>query len=145
MNQVWGIVLIVFTLIGWLGQVISLISPKAAARLGVSEPETDVDPVYWADIRGEALWDSLVLWTLPVAGILFLLDNKLWIHFGLVGGGMWLYFAGRAILTRVTLQRRGIRIGMPKTLAINYTFIVTWGLIATVTIFKAAAALSIPK
>ena len=145
MNQTWGIVLIVFTLIGWLGQVISLISPRVAAGLGVSEPESDVDPVDWADIRGEALWDSLVLWTLPVSGILLILDNRLWISFGLVGGGMWLYFVGRAILTRVTLQRRGIRIGSPKTLAVNYAFIIIWGIIASVTIFKAAAALSIPK
>jgi len=145
MNLIWGIVLMVFTLIGWLGQVISFISPKVAAGLGVSEPEADVDPVYWADIRGEALWDSLVLWTLPAAGILLLLDSKLWAYFGLVGGGMWLYFAGRAILTRVTMQRRGIRIGMPKTLAVNYTFILIWGLIALVTILMSIAVLPIPE
>ncbi len=140
MNLIWGLILIVFSLIGWLGQVISLISPKVGAELGVCEPESDVDSVYWADIRGEALWDSLILWTLPVAGILMLLDNPLWTYFGLVGGGMWLYFAGRAVLTRTNMQRRGIRIGTQKTLAINYTFIIIWGLIAVVTIFMAYSA-----
>ena len=48
-------------------------------------------------MRGEAIWDSVTLWTLPLAGVLLLLNNPLWVYFGLVGGGMYLYFAGRGL------------------------------------------------
>ncbi len=72
MNIIWGVVLIIFTLIVcWLGQVINASSPILAVRLGLAEPESDVDPTFFVDGRGEAIWDALILWTLPVAGILY--------------------------------------------------------------------------
>lgn len=75
-----------------------------AARLGLLEPESDVDPTFYADVRGEAIWDTMILWTLPVSGVLLILNISLWACFGLVGGGMYLYFAGRGILTRLAMQ-----------------------------------------
>jgi hypothetical protein len=137
MSLIWGVVLILFALICWLGQSISAIAPKAASKLGLSEPESDIDPTLYADIRGEAIWDTLVLWTLLVAGILLVLNNPSWVYFGLVGGGMYLYFSGRGILARLVMQRRGIRIGNPETLKVFYFFLALWGLIAVVTIFLA--------
>ena len=137
MNLLWALVLIVFTLFCWLGQAMTAFVPRAAAKLGLSERESDVDEVFWADIRGEAMWDTLILWTLPVAGLLLLLKNPLWAYFGLVGSGMYLYFAGRGILTRLLMRRRGIRIGYPGTLKLIYMFLAIWGLIAIVTILMA--------
>ncbi len=78
---------------------------------------------------------------MPVAGMLILLNQTSWTYFGLVGGGMYLYFAGRGILTRLAMQRRGIRIGKPSTLKAYYVFLSLWGLIAVVTIIMAVAAL----
>lgn len=145
MNLVWGIVLIVFTLIlGWLAQIINAFSPTLAARLGLNEPEEDVDPTFYADTRGEAIWDAMIVWVLPVAGILLVMNNSLWVYFGLVGGGIYLYFAGRGIAVRIVMKRRGIRIGKPGTVTFVYLFLTLWGLIAIVTIFMAAAALPMP-
>lgn len=141
MNLVWAIIVLIFSLIGWLGQVVSAFWPRTAVKLGLIEPEADVDPTFYADVRGEAYWDTLLLWTLPVAGLLLLLDNPSWAYFGLVGCGMYLYFAGRGILVRLVMQRRGVRIGKPETLRTVYVFLALWGLIATVTIVMAVAAL----
>jgi hypothetical protein len=144
MNLLWGIIVLVVSAIGWLGQVISAFSPETAVKLGLTEPEADVDPTFYADMRGEAYWDTFTIWTLPVAGLLLILDNPYWAYFGLVGGGMYLYFAGRGILVRRIMQRRGIRIGTPETLRPVYTFLTIWGLIAVVTIIAAAIALPTP-
>lgn len=144
MNLIWGLILIILTLLGWLGQVVTLFSHPLAARLGVAEPESDVDPAFFADVRGEAAWDALVLWTLPLAGVLLVLDNAAWAYFGLVGGGMYLYFAGRGVAARLVMQRRGIRIGEPETLKTVYAALVLWGLAAAITIVMAVAELPLP-
>ncbi len=140
MNIIWGAILTIFSILGWIGQAITAFSPKVAVRLGMTEPESDVDPTFYVDIRGESVWDTMILWTLPVAGILLMLNNSLWAYFGLVGGGMYLYFAGRGITVRLVMQRHGIRIGKPKTLAVIYVFLILWTLIAVVTIIMAVAA-----
>jgi hypothetical protein len=145
MNIIWGAILTILSLLGWLGQILSALSPKVAKNLGLTESESDVDPTFYADVRGEAIWDTIILWILPVAGILLIFNSSLWAYFGLVGGGMYLYFAGRGILTRLAMQRRGIRIGKPKNLAAIYVFLSLWGLIAVVTIIMAVAALPLPE
>jgi hypothetical protein len=145
MNLIWGAVLVIFTLfVCWMAQVVNVFSPKLAARLGVTEPESDVDPTFFVDGRGEALWDALILWTLPVAGILLILNSPLWAYFGLVGGGMYLYFAGRLVVVRLAMQRRGIRIGKPETVKLFNVVGILWGLIGVVTIIMAVSALPLP-
>ena len=145
MNIIWGAILIIFTgILCWLGQIINASSPTLAARLGLAEPESDVDPTFFVDGRGEAIWDALILWTLPVAGILLILNSPWWAYFGLVGGGMYLYFAGRGIVVRLMMQGRGIRIGKPGTLKLFNVVLTLWGLIAVVTIAMAVAALPLP-
>ena len=141
MDLILGIVIIFFSLLGWLGQMLTAVSHKHAAKFGLTESESDVDPAFFADVRGEALWDTINLWILPVAGILLLLNNSWWAYFGLVGGGMYFYFAGRGIIVRIVMQRRGSRIGKPETLKVVYIFLTIWGLIALVTIFMAVADL----
>ena len=140
MNIIWGAILTIFSMLGWIGQAITAFSPKVAVKLGMTEPESDVDPTFYVDVRGESVWDTMILWTLPVAGILLMLNNSLWAYFGLVGGGMYLYFAGRGITVRLAMQRRGIRIGKPKTLAVIYVFLILWALIAVGAIILAVAA-----
>ena len=145
MNIIWGAILIIFTgILCWLGQVINASSPTLAARIGLAEPESDVDPTYFVDGRGEAIWDALILWTLPVAGILLITNRPLWVYFGLVGGGMYLYFAGRMLVVRLAMQRHGIRIGKPETVKLYNAVLILWGLLAVVTIIMALAALPLP-
>jgi hypothetical protein len=57
---------------------------------------------------------------------------------------MYLYFAGRGVVVRLVMQRRGIRIGKPETLKVAYVFLTLWGLIAVVTIIMAVAAIPFP-
>ena len=142
MDIIWGILLIVFGLIAWGGQVLSALTPRIAEKLGLIEPEADVDPAFYADARGEARWDSLTLWSLPFSGILIILNNPLWIYFGIIGGTMYLYFAGRTIFTRLELKRKGVHIGKPELLKMYFVFVTLWGLIGLATIIKAVKTLS---
>jgi hypothetical protein len=141
MGTVWGIVLVALALAGWGGQTISWFAPDTAVKLTLMEAEDDVEPSYWADIRGEAAWDVLTLWALVVAGILLVFDAGAWAYFGLVGGGMYVYFAGRGIFTRMAMQRRGFRIGSPANVRAGYVFLAVWGVVGVVTIAAAVVAL----
>jgi hypothetical protein len=141
MGIFWGIVLVVLGVICWIGQTISWFAPATAVRLGLMEAEHDVEPTFWADVRGEAAWDSLTLWTLPVSGVLLLLGSTSWAYLGLIGGGMYLYFAGRGILTRLAIRRRGLRIGAPSQIPAILVFLAVWGVAAAITIAAAVAAL----
>jgi len=141
MNILWGIILTILSSIGYFGQVLTAFWPDTAAKLGLTEPESEVDPAFFADVRGEAFWDTAILWTLPVAGVLIILNSSIWPYFGLVGGGMYLYFAGRGIVVRKEMQRRGIRIGTDDALKVAYVFLTLWGLAAGITIIMAIVAL----
>jgi hypothetical protein len=142
MDLALGLTVLILGAIAWLGQVVAWLAPDTAVRLTLMEAETDVEPVYWADIRGEAMWDSLTLWTLPLAGLLLLAGQAWWAVFGLVGGGMFLYFAGRGVATRLLMQRRGHRIGAPQSVRVGLVFLLAWGVVALVTIAAAAAELA---
>ena len=137
MNLIWGAALTILTLYAWIGQTITAFSPKLGQSLGLTESESEVDPAIYADNRGEAIWDAMITWTLPIAGILLMLNNPLWVYFGLVGGGMYLYLAGRFIFTRLFMHLRGIRIGQLKTLKLYNLIVTVWGIAAAVTIFMA--------
>jgi len=137
----WGGFLTILTLLAWMGQLIYAISPALAVSLGLGEAESDVDTAFYIDARGEAIWDSLIIWTLPVAGILLMLQHPYWPYFALVGGGSYLYFAGRNLTTRYMMQRHGIRIGTSTNIKMGYLFITLWGLAALITIVLAVSAL----
>jgi hypothetical protein len=140
----WGIVIVVLGLLAWAGQLVSWLAPATAVRLSLMEAEADVEPVFWADIRGEARWDAVTLWTMPVAGVLLIADRPSWAYFGLVGGGMFLYFAGRGISARLAMQRRGFRIGAASSVTLGYTVLGVWAVMALVTIVAAVRALPVP-
>jgi hypothetical protein len=141
MGVLWGGVMIVLGLLCWGGQSISWLAPGAAERWSLTEGEDTVEPVYFSDIRSEALWDALTLWTMPVAGVFLVVDNPAWAYFGLIGSGMYAYFAGRGIVVRFGMQRRGFRIGAPGNVRIGYAFLALWGGMALITAVAAVVAL----
>jgi hypothetical protein len=142
MDVIWGIVIVALGLLAWAGQLISWSAPTTAVRLGLVEAEDSVEGVYWADIRGEALWDAFTLWTLPLAGLLLIAGHEAWIWLGLVGGGIYVYFGGRGVLTRLELRRRGHRIGDPENVRVGLAALVIWGLVGLVTIAAAIGELA---
>ncbi len=77
-----------------------------------------------------------------VAGILLIIDEPAWAYFGLVGGGMYVYFAGRGIFTRLAMQRRGLKIGAPANVRLGLVFLAVWGVMGLITIVAAASALT---
>lgn len=141
MAAVWGVIVAALALLAWGGQIVSWLAPERAASWGLAEAERDVDPAFWADVRGEARWDAATLWTMVAAGVLLAVDSGTWPYFGLVGGGMFLYFAGRGILTRRELARRGHGIGAPRSVQAAYAFLAVWGAMAAITIVAAVVAL----
>ena len=142
MGILWGLVVVALSLPCWGGQVISWFAPATAVRLTLMEAEDTVEPTYFADVRGEALWDTLTLWTTLIAGVLLILDVSAWAYFGLVGGGMYVYFAGRGILARRAMQQRGYRVGAAQNVRLGYLFLSIWGVMALTTITAAVVALS---
>lgn len=142
MEIIWGIVVVTLSGLAWGGQAIAWLAPDTAVKLGLMEAEDEVEPAYWADIRGEASWDFFTLWTMLAGGILLIVAEPAWAYFGLVGGGVYVYFAGRGIFTRVAMQRRGLRIGTPLNLRLGYGLLTVWGVMALITIIAAVMALS---
>lgn len=142
MNLVWGVVVAALSLLAWGGQTLVALAPDTAQRLSLSESRDEVEPTYWADIRGEALWDALTLWIMVVAGLLLIVEAAAWPYVGLVGGGMYVYFAGRGIATRLTWRGRGYRVGSPESVRLGLAMLAVWGFMGLVTIVAAAATLA---
>ncbi len=141
MTIAWGVVVTILSLIAWVGQLVSWFAPERAVGLGLTEAESEVEPVFWLDTRAEALWDLLILWTMPVAGVLLIADHRWWPYFGLVGGGSYLYFAGRGIAVRRLMRRRGVRIGAPSSVMVGLMALAVWAVMAVITIVAAVVAL----
>ncbi len=102
MNVIWGIVIVILSLLAWGGQTPAWFAPSTAVRWQLMEAEGDVEPTFWADIRAEAFWDAMTLWVMVAAGVLLIVDAAAWPYLGLVGAGMYLYFGGRGISARVS-------------------------------------------
>ena len=139
MTVLWGIVIALLGLLAWGGQTLSWLSPSRGAQLGIFESEDTVDPAFWADARGEVVWDAFTLWTLPAAGVLLILDVAAWAPLGLIGGAVYVYFGGRGVLARRQMEARGLSAGTPSDLRAAYLMLPIWALAGAVTI---AAALT---
>ena len=142
MEFVWGVVIFALGLLAWGGQAVTWIAPERATALSLAESEASVDAVYWADIRGEAPWDTFTLWALPLAGVLLIAGHEAWTWLGLFGGGIYLYFGGRGLLTRLEMRRRGHRIGEPANVRLNLAMCAVWAAAGSITAVAAAAALA---
>lgn len=141
MRVLWGVIVTALSLLSWGGQAMSWFSPRTAVRWKVMESEEDVEPTFWADMRAEARWDTLTLWTMVVAGVLLAADVSAWVYFGLVGGGMYLYFGGRGIFARFTMARLSLRIGAPANVQLGFVFSAVWAVMALITIVAAIISL----
>lgn len=141
MSVLWGIAVTALSFLAWGGQALSWLAPATAVRVGVMEAEDDVELTFWADMRGEAVWDTFTLWTMAAAGILLTADRPAWPYFGLVGGGIFLYFAGRGVLARASMRRLGLRIGTRRNVRVAFVFNSIWAMMAIVTIIAAVRSL----
>ncbi len=130
MRTTLGIVCILFGAFGWLGQIISGINYELAQKLGLQEKSDGTDPLFRLAERDTARWDSLVLWTLIVAGVLMLLDSAWWPAIALVAGGIYLDAAGREAMKCWSLKQSGVRIGSPGARKVQVVFFTLMAAIA---------------
>ena len=144
MTTLVGIVVLIAGLVCWVGQGLSFFSPGVAVKLGVCEPENDMDEtLYIIETRAQALMDMLLTWTLPLSALLLILEHAFWPVLALTGGGIYLYFAGLIILQRVFLKQRAKKIGRPSAEKAAYVFGMIWILCAVTMITLAVRELGL--
>jgi len=61
MELIWGVIVTGLSLLAWGGQAICALFPKLGSRWRLGESEVDVDPVFFVDACGEAIWNTLIL------------------------------------------------------------------------------------
>ena len=133
-----GIVVIIVGLICWIGQSLAVFALPTAVKLGVFEPEEDVERGMWLIERfSQGVMDILLTWMLPLAGLLMILDHKLWPILALIGGGIYLYFPGVFIITRIVIKKRGLKIESRSAELTAYVFGLIW-IISAVTMIGLA-------
>ena len=141
-TTVLGILVIALGLTCWLGQILVVFAPRAAARFRVNEQEEDVDPsMYLFERFSQGIMDALLTWILPASALMMLLGYEHWPILALVGGGVYLYFPGVFSITRIVLKRNGMKIGRPASEVSAYVFGTLWILSALYMIALAIAEL----
>ncbi len=137
-----GIMVILLGLICWVGQSLVVFAPDVAVKLGVGEPEDELDrSMYLFERFSQGIPDILLTWILPVAALMMLFGMVQWPLFALVGGGVYLYFPAVFSITRVVLKRDGKKIGSPASALTAYVLGALWTLAAITMIVLAVAEL----
>ncbi len=139
-----GVLVIVLGLICWIGQALVVFVPHVAVKLGVGEPEEDLDrSMYLFERFSQGIMDVLLTWLLPASALMMLLDQGHWPILALVGGGVYLYFPGVFSITRVVLKRNGLKIGSPASEVAAYVLGTLWTLSAVYMIVLAIAEIGL--
>ena len=139
-----GILVIVLGLICWLGQTLVVFVPDVAVKLGVHEPEEEMDrSMHLFERFSQGIMDILLTWILPASALMMLFGHELWPILALVGGGVYLYFPGVFSITRIVLKKDGKKIGSPASEMTAYVFGALWTLSAIYMIVLAIAEIGL--
>ena len=126
-STVIGVITLLAGLLAWLGQSLAFVAPTAAVKLGVLEPEEEIDPtLYVVETYAMGLSDLLLAWTLPVSALLMLVGHAAWPYLALFGSGVYVYFSAVTMLSRVYLKSRGKKVGRVTSVRAAYVFGVIW-------------------
>ena len=138
-----GVIVLLLGLIAWVGQSLSFLAPSLATRLGVLEPDGEIDPsLRIIEAKAEGLMDMLLGWTLPASALLMVLGHPLWPFLAIFGGGVFLYFAGLIILSRIFIRAAGRNPGGPGSVKAAYLFGGLWAASSITMMVLAAIHLS---
>ncbi len=141
-TTVLGALVIVLGLVCWIGQILVVFAPDIAVKLGVSEPQHELDrSMYLFERYSQGISDILLTWTLPAAASMMLFGMDYWPILALIGGGIYLYFPAVFSITRLVLQKDGKKIGSPASALTAYVLGALWMLSAIYMIFLAVAEL----
>ena len=142
MTTIIGIAIIIVGLICWIGQTLAVIAMPTAVKLGVFEPEQEVEQsMYLFERYSQGIMDMLLTWILPLSAFLMIIGNTYWPILALIGGGVYLYFPGVFMITRIVLRRHGKRIGRPSSVITANVFGWIWTLSALTMIILASMEL----
>jgi len=145
MSTFIGIAIVIAGLICWAGQTLSYLAPGFATRFGLLEQKEEMDEtLYIIEAKALCLNDMLLTWTLPLSGVLLLLDNPFWPYLGLIGGGIYLYFSGLIVFSRIYLGHEGKKVGALSNVRVAYVFALVWVLASVSMIMLSYAKLSQP-
>lgn len=133
-----GVTVVILGLICWVGQTMAVFALPTAVKLGLFEPEHEVDPtMYLFERMSQGIMDVLLTWILPLSALLMILEQPSWPLFALVGGGVYLYFPGVFMITRIVLKQHGNRIGRPSSVTTANIFGTLW-LLSAITMIALA-------
>lgn len=126
-----AVLVIILGLICWMGQTLVVFKPQIAEKLGVAEPEDEIDrSMYLYERYSQGIPDALLTWMLPASALMMLLEYELWPLLALVGGGVYLYFPSVFSITRIVLKRDGLKVGSPASQVTAYVLGALWTLSA---------------
>jgi hypothetical protein len=117
-----GIVWVVLGTIIVIGRLTSTIDFSLAQQLGLQERDDRTDPLFRQLELNTARWGLVVLWTLPAAGILMLVDRAWWPYAALVAGGAHMDTAGRETAKVPGLRTHGVRTGSERDARLFFFF-----------------------
>ena len=138
-----GILVLLLGLFAWTGQSLSFFAPSFATRLGVLEPEGEIDPsLRIIEAKAEGLMDMVLGWTLPASALLMLIDHPLWPFLAIFGGAVFLYFSGLISFSRIYIKAAGRNPGSPASERAAYLFGALWAVSSVAMISLAAVHLS---
>ena len=106
-----GVVSLLVGLVGFGGQLTSIVDWPLAQKLGLQESDEHTEPLFRRLEKNTAMWDVFSWWTLPVAGILMLLESAWWPVAAIFAGGVYLDTAGRELAKLRALDREGVETG----------------------------------
>jgi hypothetical protein len=132
MQTALGIIAVMVGVAGLVGQLFSALNPEPAPRRPVQNEFGGPDRLYRRLERNSALWDLFVIWTLPVAGVLMVLDHSWWPSVALVAGGACAASAGREFAKMLSFRNEGVHIGGEGEIRLAFTFLGLWGVVAVI-------------
>ena len=139
-----GVTVFLLGLVCWIGQAMAVFFLPKAIQLGLFEPEREVDQsMYLFERMSQGVMDVLLTWILPLSALMLVLGQPNWPLFALVGGGVYLYFPGVFMITRIVLKKHGRKVGRPSSVTLANVLGVLWTLSAIAMISLAVAELGV--
>jgi hypothetical protein len=127
MTTAVGIFVIIVGTICWAGQSLSFFFPNIAVKLGVLEPKEEMDDTFYIiDSKVLGANDMALTWILPVSAVMMLFDSTYWPVFALIGSGIFVYFSGYIILSRLVLRSAGKKVGSNSSQVSGHVFGLLW-------------------
>jgi len=109
MQVTLGWILIIFSGIMFLIQLISSINFSLAQKLGLQEKSETADLLLIRSERYTAYWDLMTLIWLPIGGILMVINHPWWPLISLIGSSIYFDTAGREAAKNLSFRHEGIR------------------------------------